>query len=73
MSVNLQYSPAFTGLPGNSTGESFNLNRYFVQGGVGAKYQVTKELNLELLYTNFFLSKGEGAGQTFNFGIVFLR
>lgn len=73
VSVNLQYSPAFTGLPGNSTGTSFNLNRYFVQGGVGAKYQVTKELNLELLYTNFFLSKGEGAGQTFNFGIVFLR
>ncbi|MEM6801836.1 MAG: DUF547 domain-containing protein [Bacteroidota bacterium] len=73
VSVNLQYSPAFTGLPGNEAGDSFNLNRYFVQGGVGAKYQITKELNLELLYTNFFASRGEGAGQTFNFGIVFLR
>ena len=44
-----------------------------MQGGLGAKYQLTPELNLEVIYTNFFASKGEGAGETFNFGIVFIK
>lgn len=44
---------------------------YFVQSGLGAKYQLVPNLiELELLYTNFWLgSGGGGAGQTFNFGI----
>ena len=71
VNVNIQYSPAFTGLPGNDAGMSFNLNRSFTQAGAGAKYQLTRSLNLEILYTNFIFSRGEGAGQTFNFGIVF--
>ncbi|MEO0471703.1 MAG: DUF547 domain-containing protein [Bacteroidota bacterium] len=71
VNVNIQYSPAFTGLPGNDAGISFNLNRSFTQAGLGAKYQITPSLNLEVLYTNFIFSRGEGAGQTFNFGVVF--
>ncbi len=73
VNVNLQYSPAFSGLPGNDADLDFSLDRWFMQGGVGFKYQLTKELNVELLYTNFFASKNEGAGQTFNIGFVFIR
>jgi len=71
--VNLQYWPTFTGLPGNSRGESFGLSGDFVQTGLGAKYQLTPDINLEVIYTNFITSRNEGAGQTFNFGIVFIR
>ncbi len=44
---------------------------YFVQSGVGTKYQlIPNKIELEFLYTNFWLgSGGGGAGQTFNFGI----
>lgn len=73
VNVNLQHSPAFSGLPGNAQGESFNLNRSFTQGGVGAKYQLTPAINLEVIYTHFFASRGEGAGQTFNLGLVWLK
>ncbi len=73
VSVNLQYWPTFTGLPGNDSGESFGLSGDFVQTGIGAKYQITPDINLEVIYTNFITSRNEGAGQTFNFGIVFIR
>lgn len=73
VNVNLQYSPAFNGLPGNDADLDFSLDRWFVQGGVGFKYQLTRALNIELLYTNFFASLNEGAGQTFNIGFVFIR
>lgn len=54
---------------GQQTGSAFHS--YFVQSGLGTKYQLVPNLiELELLYTNFWLgSGGEGAGQTFNFGI----
>ncbi len=44
---------------------------FFSQAGLGAKYQLIPGLlEGELLYTNFWLgSPGEGAGQTFNFGL----
>ncbi len=48
---------------------------YFVQSGLGGKYQLIPGLlELELLYTNFWAgSEGEGAGQTYNFGIRFIH
>jgi hypothetical protein len=48
---------------------------YFVQTGLGAKYQaIPNRLELELLYTNFIAgSAGGGAGQTFNLGIRLIR
>ena len=53
----------------NQSGEGFFS--YFVQSGVGTKYQlIPNKIELEFLYTNFWLgSAGGGAGQTFNFGI----
>lgn len=73
LNVNIQYSPAFVGLPGNDRGKSLGYDRDFAQAGIGAKYQLTPEINLEVIYTNFFTSRNEGAGQTFNLGFVFIR
>jgi len=44
---------------------------FFVQSGLGTKYQlIPNKIELELLYTNFWLgSDQEGAGETFNLGI----
>lgn len=45
---------------------------YFVQGGLGAKYQFTPNFELELLYTGFtnkFLAETDGKAATYNFGI----
>jgi len=47
---------------------------YFLQGGVGAKYQFTPKLELELLVTDFtnkFLSDTGGQASTFNVGFRF--
>lgn len=37
--------------------------------GTGAKYQLTDELNVELLYSNFVRGNSTGLGQTFNIGL----
>lgn len=45
---------------------------YFYQGGVGAKYQFTRNFELEFLYTYFtnsFLQEQNGRASTINFGI----
>ena len=45
---------------------------YFYQFGVGAKYQINPNFELELLYTDFsnkFLDETGGRAETFNFGI----
>ena len=51
------------------------FNKYFVQSGLGAKYQlILNTLELELLYTNFWAgSTAEGAGHTFNLGIRYIH
>jgi len=46
-----------------------SLNQNFTALGGGAKFQLTRALNLELLYTNFIWGKSSGLGQTFNLGI----
>lgn len=55
------------------TGEAFFS--YFVQAGLGLKYQLIPNfVELEALYTNFLNgSDGSGAGQTFNFGVRIVR
>ncbi|MEM7660392.1 MAG: DUF547 domain-containing protein [Bacteroidota bacterium] len=73
LNINYQFAPAFSGLPGNENGTKFGPVSAFMQAGVGAKYQVTPAINLEVLYTNFFASWNDGAGQTFNIGLVFIR
>ncbi|NRB61363.1 MAG: hypothetical protein HRU50_15680 [Winogradskyella sp.] len=37
--------------------------------GTGAKYQLSDELNIELLYSNFVRGNDTGLGQTFNIGL----
>lgn len=51
------------------------FNIYFAQAGLGIKYQLIPNfLELEGLYSNFFMgSRGNGAGQTFNFGLRIIR
>ena len=48
---------------------------YFIQSGIGLKYQLIPNLiELEGLYTNFWNgSEGEGAGETINLGIRVIR
>ncbi len=48
-------------------GNDFGQN--FTAVGGGAKYQLSKALNLELLYTNFVRGNNTGLGQTFNLGL----
>lgn len=48
-------------------GNDFEQN-YTAIGG-GAKYQLTKKINIESLYTNFIDGKNTGLGQTFSLGL----
>ncbi|WP_103069628.1 hypothetical protein [Aquimarina sediminis] len=48
-------------------GNDFDQN--FTALGGGAKYQLTKQLNLEALYTNFVDGSNTGLGETFNIGL----
>ena len=41
----------------------------FTALGGGAKYQLTDEVNLEALYTNFVRGNNTGLGETFNIGV----
>ena len=45
------------------------LEQNFTALGGGAKYQLTKALNVELLYTNFVRGNNTGLGETFNIGL----
>ncbi|OUS03556.1 hypothetical protein A9Q86_01200 [Flavobacteriales bacterium 33_180_T64] len=49
------------------TGNDFEQD--FTAIGGGAKYQLTKTLNIETLYTNFVRGNNTGLGQTFNIGL----
>ncbi len=47
---------------------------YFMQGGIGGKYQFTRNVELELLYTGFtntFLLANDGGAATYNVGFRF--
>ncbi len=46
-----------------------NFTQNFTALGGGAKYQLTNELNVEVLYTNFVRGENTGLGQTFNIGL----
>jgi len=73
-----QYSPRFetTAELDNSEEmqmvEEFGLTSWFTQFGIGGKYQITDALGIELSYSNFALSKSEGAGHTLNFGLRYI-
>ncbi len=44
----------------------------YTASGVGVKYQILSNLNVEVLYTNFWRGKNSGLGETFNIGIKYL-
>lgn len=44
----------------------------YTASGLGFKYQLLPNLNLELLYTNFWRGQNTGLGETVNLGIKFL-
>lgn len=44
----------------------------YTASGLGFKYQFMPNLNVELLYTNFWRGRNSGLGNTFNIGIKFL-
>lgn len=46
-----------------------NFEQDFTALGGGAKYQITKVLNIEALYTNFVRGNNTGLGETFNIGL----
>ena len=52
--------------------ERFDLGNNFEQDftivGGGAKYQLTKKLNIEFLYTNFVRGNNTGLGESYNLG-----
>ena len=49
--------------------DPFDLISDYAHTGLGLKYQLTRNLNLEVSYTYFFTSKNGGAGSTYNLGI----
>ena len=60
--VQYQYAPTLTSFPD-----------YYMQAGLGAKYQIFPKLQLELSYTNFFAGQNNGAGSTYNVGLRYIR
>ena len=74
--IMLQYAPRFglNKIEGNEKVSGFNAQGDYAQAGVGFKYQISSKIGLEVLYTNCFTSSGgQGAGNTFNFGIRYIN
>ncbi len=49
---------------------------YYVQAGIGVKYQITRQMEIEFLYTwfeNKYLADNEGQARTINFGFRFTK
>ena len=68
----LQHAPAFGKLT-NENRTQFGQLRWFSQYGIGGKYQLTSRLGIELSYTDFFLSRSDGAGTTYNLGFRYIH
>ena len=74
-SVFLSYFPSqkFTVLVMAQHSQRLDLGESLAQDysvlGFGTKYQLTKVLNIEFLYTNFVRGNNTGLGQTFNIGL----
>ncbi len=56
----------------NSIDTDWVVPANYTASGVGAKYQISRGLNVELLYTNFWRSANNGLGNTFNLGIKYI-
>jgi len=56
----------------NSPATDWVIPSNYTASGLGFKYQLLSNLNLEFLYTNFWRSRNAGLGSTFNIGIKYL-
>ena len=70
--TSLQHAPAFGKVVSDSFSK-FGQIRWFTALGVGVKYQATNNLGLEISYSNFILSRNDGAGSTINIGIRIIK
>lgn len=68
----IQHSPKFQRLPEGSD-TNFARTAWFNQAGVGVKYQISPQLNIEALVTDFFSSRNDGLGKTYNVGFRFIK
>ena len=59
-----EYGPSWSG---------GSISSYYSQTGVGAKYQLRSNFEVEGLYTLFPFGKNGGAGQTYNIGFLWIR
>jgi hypothetical protein len=73
-----QYWPRFV-YDTPTTDENFNdirtdwvIGSNYTASGIGFKYQFSSQLNVELLYTDFWRGTNSGVGQTFNLGIKYI-
>lgn len=55
------------------TWDGSSWSSYYFQGGLGLKYQLTPNLEVETLATKFFKGKDAGAGVTYNIGFRIIR
>lgn len=69
-------------LASHTTRNQYNPNGYndgitsaanFTSLGIGAKYQFSPSLNMELLYTNFVRGQNSGLGNTFSLGLRYVH
>lgn len=73
-----QYAPRFTNVQADFVDENgfreeeFGLEGWFTQIGIGAKYQVTPKLGLEVSYANFIASRQDGGGYALNLGFRYI-
>lgn len=58
--------------PDNPVVTDWVIPMNYTASGLGLKYQVLPNLNLEFLYTNFWRGRNSGLGNTFNLGVKFL-
>lgn len=49
------------------------IESYYAQAGIGFKYRLWNSFEIELLATDFFAGKSQGAGATFNLGLCLIR
>lgn len=68
-----EFFPTHYNSSAEQTAEAFYS--FFVQSGIGAKYQLIPQvLEAEVLFTDFWMgSNQQGAGQTFNLGLRYIR
>lgn len=67
-----EHVPRFRYDPMLSSNDAITTPANYTASGLGFKYQFSKNLNLELLYTNFWRSQNAGLGNTFNIGIKYI-